>query len=375
MTYSIPLPLPEFDLWQRTAARRTPISFDLDLTARCNLNCRHCYINLPAGNPAAKATELTLAEIEHIAGQAVSMGALWCLLSGGEPLLRPDFADIYLMLKRLGLLVSVFTNATLVTPEHVALFKRYPPRAIEVTVYGVTRQTYEAVTRRPGSFAQFQRGLGMLQEAGIKVTLKAMALQSNVHELAAIATFCRERSATDFRFDPFLHLRYDGDPQRNAEIRAERLSPEQVVAIEQADPERLQAVQEQCGALVLHGEDDAACDLIFHCGAGTSSFSVTWDGHFRLCSSLVGAESVYDLRQGSLQQAWEVFAPQVRDRRSHSSEFWEHCHHCPLINLCAWCPASAALETGRLDGWVESFCHMAQLRYAAHHTPDAGEGE
>ena len=115
------------------------------------------------------------------------------------------------------------------------LFRRYPPRDIEVSVYGATRETYEAVTRRPGSFDAFVRGLDLLLGGGLKVRLKAMALRSNVRELEAISRFCRERTKDYYRFDPLLHLRFDGDPVRNAEIKAERLSPEEVVAVERAD--------------------------------------------------------------------------------------------------------------------------------------------
>jgi len=131
----------------------------LELTARCNNDCRHCYINLPAGDKAARAAELTTDEVLALGREAADLGALWVLLTGGEPLLRDDFAEVYLGLKRLGLLVSVFTNACLVTPEHVELFRRYPPRDIEVSVYGATRETYERVTRRPApttrSYAAF----------------------------------------------------------------------------------------------------------------------------------------------------------------------------------------------------------------------------
>ncbi len=163
------------------------------------------------------------------------MGTLWCLISGGEPLLREDFADIYLMLKKKGLLVSVFTNACLVTNKHIALFKKYPPRDIEVTVYGATKETYERVTRLPGSYAAFHRGLNLLLKNGIKVRLKAMALRSNFHELAEMGAFCRQHTKDFFRFDPLLHLRFDGNTDRNAEIIGERLTPEEIVAIEQAD--------------------------------------------------------------------------------------------------------------------------------------------
>jgi MoaA/NifB/PqqE/SkfB family radical SAM enzyme len=134
-TYSEVAPLPHFDLWDRMKERRAPTAFDLEVTARCNNDCRHCYINLPAADSEARARELTLAEIERIAREAVSMGAMWCLLTGGEPLLRNDFFELYLKLKRMGLFVSVFTNACLVTPEHVELFRKYPPRDIEVTMY------------------------------------------------------------------------------------------------------------------------------------------------------------------------------------------------------------------------------------------------
>ena len=193
-----------------------------------------------------KPEELSSAEILRIAGEAASLGAVWCLVTGGEPLLRPDFPEIYLGLKRLGLLVSVFTNATPVTDEHVALFQRYPPRDIEVTVYGVTKETYERVTRRPGSYDAFMRGLIGCFAGGVKVRLKTVAIRSNMHEMAEIERFCREHTKDYHRFDPVMHLRLDGDPVRNADIRAERLTPEEIVALEQADEERLNVLTKNC---------------------------------------------------------------------------------------------------------------------------------
>jgi MoaA/NifB/PqqE/SkfB family radical SAM enzyme len=93
-----------FALWEKKRSQpRSLYSFDLELTARCNNNCRHCYINLPANDQVAKAQELALPEIEAIADQAVELGAVWVMLTGGEPLLRPDFAEIYLVFKRKGL--------------------------------------------------------------------------------------------------------------------------------------------------------------------------------------------------------------------------------------------------------------------------------
>lgn len=359
------LGMQQFPLWDKLKDKRVPLSFDLELTARCNNYCRHCYINSPANDPAARARELSLAEISHIADEAVSLGAIWCLITGGEPLLRTDFAEVYLMLKRKGLLVSVFTNATLVNEDHVALFKKYPPRDIEVTVYGVTQETYERVTRRAGSFAAFRRGLDWLLEGGVEVRFKAMALRSNLHELPAIARFCRERTKDYFRFDPLLNLRPDGNPARNEEIRAERLSPAEIVAIERADEQRFSALEKECDKLIVPEFAHSACDHLFYCDAGNGSFSVSYDGLFRLCSSLWDPECVYDLRKGSLADAWQNFVPKVRDMRSNRKTFRETCRACPIINLCLWCPAHAHLETGELDGAVPYFCEVAHARAAA----------
>lgn len=348
--------------WARANAARRLYTVDFELTARCNNECRHCYINLPAGDKKARAKELSLEEIKDVADQAASLGTVWCLLTGGEPLLREDFADVYLHLKKKGLLVSVFTNAVLVSDEHIRLFRKYPPKNIEVSVYGVTRETYEKVTRKPGSFEAFSRGLGLLLENGIRVRLKAMALRSNVHELAAIADFCRARTKDFFRFDPFLHMRYDGDRKRNAGIAAERLSPDEIIALERSDPERFQALKERGCDLILPEEHEAGCAHLIKCGAGRDSLVIGADGGVRLCYSLCHPDCVYDLRAGSLGDAFFNFVPKVRDIRSDRKEFRENCNGCPLVNLCLWCPAHAHLETGELDKHVDYFCRVAHAR-------------
>ena len=239
MSQTSAIEIQDFALWDKMKSKRSLFSFDLELTARCNNDCRHCYINLPANDKAAQERELTLAtKLPDIADQAMELGALWCLITGGEPLLRHDFADIYLMLKRKGLLVSVFTNATAIRAEHIALFKKYPPRDIEVTVYGArTRPT----KRSRGGPARIRR----LCAGWIACSRPACACGSKPWRSARICTrwkrsprLVARRTKDFYRFDPQLHLRFDGDPVRNAEIRQERLTPEEIVALERADEGR-----------------------------------------------------------------------------------------------------------------------------------------
>jgi radical SAM protein with 4Fe4S-binding SPASM domain len=365
MSQTSAIEIQDFALWEKMKSKRSLFSFDLELTARCNLNCRHCYINLPASDRAAQAQELSLAEIAHIADQAVELGAMWCLITGGEPLLRDDFADVYLMLKRKGLLVSVFTNATLIRPEHIALFKKYPPRDIEATIYGASKETFEGVTRRPGSFAAFKRGLDALVDAGVRVRLKAMALRSNLDDMEAIAAFGRTRTKDFYRFDPQLHLRFDGDAARNEEIKGERLTPAEIVALERADEKRFGAMQMKSETLINDDFTHIGCDHLFHCGAGNNSFSVGYDGTFRACSSLWASDTTVNLRQTSVRDAWENLIPAVRDLRSRDAEYLNTCRKCAIINLCLHCAAHAHLETGRMDGATPYFCEVAHARSAA----------
>ncbi len=359
-------PLRDFSIWDRYDAPGKLFSFDLELTARCNLNCRHCYINLPAGDVDHAGKELSLQEISHIADQAIAMGAIWCLLSGGEPLLRKDFADIYIMLKKKGLLISVFTNATLINERHIELFKKYPPRDIEITVYGVTPDTYEKVSRRPGSFAAFQRGLALLEQHDIKYRLKAMALQSNVHEMQQIAEFCREHTKDYFRYDANLHLRFDQDPVKNQDIKNERLSAEQIVRLEQQDDERFAALEEHCDKYINPDVDHLRSTLVFLCGVGGGgSINIGYDGLMRLCSSLYHPDYMFDLRTGTIREGIETVVPKVKSLTSNRPHFQNGCARCSLVNVCQWCPADAYLESGELDVPVDHFCAVAHLRAAS----------
>jgi MoaA/NifB/PqqE/SkfB family radical SAM enzyme len=108
------LDLAEFGavLQAQIKGRRIPLSGMFELTERCNLNCVHCYVNQPASSRVARARELTTDQVKRILDQAADAGCLFLTLTGGEPLLRPDFIEIYLHARKRGILASIFTNGT-----------------------------------------------------------------------------------------------------------------------------------------------------------------------------------------------------------------------------------------------------------------------
>lgn len=355
------IPISKLPLWEMARLNRTLLSVTMEITARCNNECAHCYINLPANDPLAMEKELSTKEIKALIDEAVSLGALWFLLTGGEPLLRDDFFDIYVYLKKKGALVSVFTNATLVTDEHVKVFKKYPPRDIEVSIYGVTKETYEKVTGKK-IFAAAMAGVDRLLRGGLPVTLKSTILKSNYRELDQIAEFCREKSPLPFRFDPFLNLRIDGDFKKNEKIKSERLSPEEIIQIEKKDIARYDALIKKCHRIDGPKRDVNPSEKLFRCQAGINSCCIGYDGILKLCSTLVEVSCIFDLKKVGLSDAWLNFFPVVTASKSKSEAYKNRCGCCNIVDLCMWCPANVFLETGELDGYVQDFCDLAYKR-------------
>ena len=327
---------------------RYPVFGSIELTERCNLRCVHCYINQPAGDREARDRELTLEQWRPIFDQLADAGCLWLLLTGGEIFLRPDFLDIYTYLRRKGFILVLFTNATLITPEIAGFLRDWRPFYMEVTLYGSTRETFERVTGVSGSFDRFLRGIELIDEAGIQYNLKSMIMTLNVHELYAMREYAEDRGVT-YRFDAIIQPRLDG--QRD--VRYLRLSPEEVVDLDLADPERVRSLRDgYVWAAAFPKTDD-----LFTCGAGRHAFHITADGQLRICSGV--RTPSYDLTRGTFQEGWNEFIPKIR-RRKVSKDL--PCIECDKQILCGQCPGFAELENGDPESVVEYLCQIGHLR-------------
>jgi radical SAM protein with 4Fe4S-binding SPASM domain len=337
-------------------ARRLPIDGILETTYRCNLNCVHCYVNEPASSQEERERELPLVRLQALVDEIVDSGCLNVLLTGGEVLLRPDFKELYLYAVRKGLRVTVFTNGTLVTEAIADLFEAYPPLSVEVSLYGMTRETYEKVTRIPGSFDKCLAGIERLRVRKIPFSLKTMALTWNLDEIEAMRDFALARGVT-FRHDGLLNPRVDCGANRNGELQ---LTPEQVVALDLGDPERAARLQKTCtDALKPENAMDGG-EFVYSCGAGKSTFTVDPYGTLQLCQ--LSRQHGFDLREASFEEGWNQHLPKLREKKWHENAV---CQKCSLIGICANCPGAAELEHGDIEGIVAHFCEITHLRVFA----------
>ena len=333
---------------------------DIELTERCDNDCVHCCINLPAGDAAARAREMPTAKVKEILRQAADLGCMQVRFTGGEPLLRPDFEELYLFARRLGLKVLIFTNARHVTPALVDLLARIPPLVtMEVTVYGMHPESYEAVTRAPGSFAQFRRGVDLLLEKRIPFVVKSALLPQNRAELdefetwAATIPWMTKAPGHSMFFD--LRNRRD-DPEKNRLVESLRLTPEDGVAVLTRDADRYRKGMKEFGSKFMRPPGD----VLFGCGAG-AGLSVDAYGRAQPCMGVRAPGLTVDLAGKTLSDALDHFST-LPEMRATNPEYLRRCARCFLKGLCEQCPAKSWAEHGTYDTPVEYLCDVAHAQ-------------
>src|SRR2546426_74377 len=353
-------------LQQRLFAHRIPVIGAIEVTKRCPLECSHCYNNLPMGDQEARRRELTFEEHCRLVDEITEAGCLWLLYTGGEILARKDFLDIYTYAKQKGLFITLFTNGTLITPQIADYLVDWRPFAIEITLYGRTKETYERLTGIPGSYDRCLRGIRLLTERSLPLKLKTVGVTINKHEIWAMKQFAEEELGLEFKFDSMINARIDCSQSP----LAVRLTPEEIVGLDLQDPERAsewKTLQENFGRPMLPPERN---EEVYHCGGGISSFAVDPEGKMTIC--VLSHRDTYDLRTGSFREGWDSFLFKVREKKITRIT---KCTACGIKAMCTMCPANGELEHGDPEEPVDFFCHVTHLRAHALDLPVPPHGD
>ncbi|HEY7353293.1 MAG TPA: radical SAM protein [Terriglobales bacterium] len=338
-------------LHRHFATQRVPLEASLEVTRRCPLECQHCYNNLEMGDLAARNRELSKEEYFAVLDELSQMGVIWLLFTGGEIFARKDFLEIYSYANRKGFLITLFTNGILINEKIADFLREFPPFAVEITLYGRTRETYEKLTKLPGSYDRCMRGIRLLVERGLPLKLKTVATSINRHEVFSMKAFAEQELGVEFRFDSLINPRIDC----SAAPLAVRLTPEEVVALEMRLPaiatEHRQAVARE------QASPTPPSKTLYSCGGGVRAFAVDPYGYMSIC--VLSHRATYDIRTGSVRQGWEEFLLKVRQRESRQLS---KCTNCRIRSVCSMCPANGELENGDPESPVEFLCEVAHLR-------------
>ncbi len=329
---------------------------DIELTERCNNNCVHCCINLPLDDEKARQSEMTLEQIQDILKQAADLGCLTVRFTGGEPLIRPDFNIIYEFTRRLGIRVQLFTNARLITPGLAQLFAQIPPlEKIEVTVYGLREESYNANTQQINGFKSYQRGIELLQAYKIPFVVKTVLLPANQNELPEFEIWAKSLPWSDGA--PLVSMFYDlrnrrDDPIKNKQIAKLRVSPQKGVDYMMRNESEWQDFKQTYGK-TLPGFSRSR---LFTCSARRGQLCIDAYGRVQACMGLRAPELVQPAGT-PLSDALEHFKS-LQEIRSANPEYINRCGKCFLRNLCEQCPAKSWSESGELDTPVEYLCEI-----------------
>lgn len=338
----------------RASAAQRPITGTLELLPICNMNCDMCYIRLSRTEMEKKGRMRTADEWISMGEEMERAGVLFLLLTGGEPLLFPDFRRLYLSLRERGIILTVNTNGTLIDADWAAFFGENKPRRINITLYGADDRAYETLCHYPGGFEKTVQGIRLLKERGVDVKINGSVTKSNRNDMEKIYAIGRELGAP-VHMDTYM---LPGIHERKLPFEAQsRLEPEEAAAAEmemlrnEMNPEDLRMYVQQM-LLQIKKEGNVYSEGIT-CMAGNCSFAVNWQGEMRPCVTL--EEPSVPVFETGFESAWQQISEKVKAYRVN-----EKCRQCRLRPVCKTCVASARLETGEYDGLPEYLCRYAR---------------
>ncbi|HQJ15717.1 MAG TPA: radical SAM protein [Candidatus Omnitrophota bacterium] len=324
---------------EAAVGRRLPYMGTIELTYRCNQSCRHCYCNLGV-NDRRMPDEMTTREVFRVLDEAADAGCLWLLLTGGEVLLREDFWDIYTHAVRRGMLVEVFTNATLLDEAGAAKFAALPPLGIDISIYGSCASVHDSVTRLEGSFDRTVAAMKSLKRYNVRFSLKTILMTLNYHDLTGMRRLAGELGA-EFRYDTLVCPRIDGDmsPARY------RLSADVMAELDIRDD------YDSCER-IFAGFWDKKPNEALMCGAGVFAFNINPYGVLSPCTMFRSFQ--YPLAGRNFAQGWKAL---VSDYDERSADFTaEECRSCSMLLICSNCPAWAEMEVRAMNRKVDYIC-------------------
>ena len=344
--------------------KRYPTDGTFELTVRCNLHCKMClFRHDDSENAEILEKELTAEQWIDLADQVAKAGTVSLLITGGEPLLRPDFCEIWEGIYKKGFLITLYTNATLVTDEVMQTLRKYPPHIIGITVYGSNPDIYEKVTGNADAFFLMYKGVKRLLMLPSKIRFRSTIIKDNYEDVVNIEKLVAE----EFGYKGIVEEpRSLFPPVRggSSDAREVRLNPEdnvklifrrgiqnlkEIVGENRFDVSRIEI---EASPKRKHDAEEKMAYTLFGCNAGMTEYAISWDGKLLGCQTM-GVFHTDALNDG-FNKAWRKFPLVVNLPEQNIN-----CSSCTVSQYCESCYASRFAETGSLNGCPKYQCKDA----------------
>lgn len=329
----------------------TPIGGTMELLPLCNMDCRMCYVRQTREEMERQGHMLSGNEWLEIAEQARGEGLLFLLLTGGEPLLYPEFEPLYTELSRMGLILSVNTNGTLIDEKWADFFAEHGCRRLNITLYGKDNATYQALCRNPKGFTQVINAAHLLKERNVAFRFTCSITPYNVGQLEDFYRIAEKMDAplsvATYMFPPARRGREADSSRLTAEQSAQAMLHSYHLKNRNADL-KLAAQATLAG---LNNPPRLQKKEGFICHAGHSGFWMNWKGEMLPCGMF--NEPKISLREHSFAECWNYIVQKCRELPKCAE-----CLNCRKQNVCRPCPAHNYTETGSTSDRPGYLCRM-----------------
>lgn len=330
---------------EKAKTKRIPIGCTFDLTYRCNMRCIHCYVPLHERMRSDAKKELSYSDVCYLLDKIADAGCLRVKFSGGEPLFRHDFIDIYCYAKKKGFLIDLYTNGTLIDSKIVKILTEYPIYLVEISMYGSTKETYEGITKIDGSFNKCLNGIRMLKEAGLNVILKAPILINNVDDIENL-----QKLASDFNcqfiYSPEIIPSLDGSLKQCNNLN---ISIEEMAKVRAGYNKKLNRDE------ILTKSYDRK--NMFICQVGRSAFHINAYGELQICL-FYKTKDHFNLLKRPFLEGWNGFIKDLIDKKLDDNCKCVSCEH---RLLCDYCPGKESLYKNSSIPISDFYCKLTNL--------------
>lgn len=340
---------------QQAKQSKLPVNGSIEITPLCNMNCDMCYVRLSREEMERQGTLKSGEEWLRLGQEMKQAGVLFLLITGGEPLLHPDFKEIYLGMQQLGMIITVNTNATLIDEEWAAFFGQHRPRRINITLYGADDHAYETLCHYPGGFQRTVEAIRLLKQYGVDVKVSSSLTKANQEDWKKVIQIGEELDVP-VREDTYMcpATRERGKPFQEQV----RMNPEDAarIRVQVLRAEMGEEIFRQSAALQLQKVKNGSVrpsELGLRCMAGSCSFAVNWQGQLRPC--VIASAPQADVFALGFSQAWAQIVAETAKIRTSSV-----CAQCQLRDVCNTCALYALYECGSYDAVPSYICQYTR---------------
>ena len=346
-------------LYDSAILNRIPISGTLELTPLCNMNCDMCYIRLSKDEQERRGNLLSGKEWISFAKNAVNNGTLFILLTGGEPLLHPDFKEIYVEIKKMGVHITINTNGTLINDEIIELFEKYPPRRINITLYGKNDDTYLKLCKYPQGYSKVIKAIRLLKEKNIQVKLNCTISKLNYNDFNDILNFADSLNLPIeipyYLFPKNRNHHKDNDFKLTAK-EAAKLRFDTLLYYYNYDCEKVKKEINKTLNYIDNYSFNEKNEMPkgFWCASRFNSFWINWKGYVTSCGMIENPG--LDILKMDFKHLWERLV-----KLTGEVELSKECFACKYHKLCNSCAAAMQSETGNYNKVPKYKCEIKDV--------------